>query len=123
MYGGGLQSTKLMQVCKMCMWGIASPHLSIFPLSHYHISESAPSGLLVLVGCEGPRRHGWRCERVVHLFPVEYVWLVEVEGMCMTFWIHSGVVDSGLEECQGSHMGYGVLTVYHCLLVVQRCWF
>src|ERR1700692_544209 len=31
-----------------------------------------------------------------------------------------GVGDSGLVECQASCKGYGVLTVYHCLLVV-RC--
>ena len=29
-----------------------------------------------------------------------------------------GVVDLGIEECQGSHRGYGVLALYHCLLVV-----
>ena len=28
------------------------------------------------------------------------------------------MVDSGIEECQGSHRGYGVLALYHCLLVV-----
>ena len=26
--------------------------------------------------------------------------------------------DLGLEECQASHRGYRVLTVYHCLLIV-----
>jgi hypothetical protein len=31
-----------------------------------------------------------------------------------------GVVDSGIEECQGSHRGYGVPPVYQCLLVVAR---
>jgi hypothetical protein len=30
-----------------------------------------------------------------------------------------GVVDPGVAECQGSRRGYGVLTVFHCLLVVR----
>ena len=33
--------------------------------------------------------------------------------------LHSGVVDAGVAECQGSRRGYGVLTVYHCPLVVR----
>ena len=32
---------------------------------------------------------------------------------------YGGVVDAGVAECQGSRRGYGVLTVYHCLLVVR----
>jgi hypothetical protein len=42
----------------------------------------------------------------------------EIGDMDVTTWRGmDGVVDSGVVEYQESHRGYGVLTVYHCLLL------